>query len=143
MKKIYSKVKPSELLHIFHKFADYNPGSTTFLTDEKDLLQAAVVYNPPIGHKFKGPHKHIPCERKTNETYESFIIYRGKVKVTLYDLDESKLGEEILESGDLYTITGKGGHGFEVLTSDTIFFELKNGPYFGADKDKVFFTPKF
>lgn len=141
MKNVYSKVKPEELLHVFYKVSDYKKGSTTFLTNESDTLQAAVVYNPDKGHTFKGPHKHIPCERNTKDTYETFIVHRGALKVTLYDIDLAELGQEIIEAGDIYTIRGMGGHGFEVLTADTIFFEIKNGPYFGPDKDKVFFKP--
>ena len=141
MKEIYSKQNPEQLLHVIYETRDYKPGSTNFLTSDHYVLQAAVMFNPPKGHTFKGPHKHIPCKRTTDETYEAFIIHRGSVKVVIYDTDESKLGEEILLPGDLYIILGKGGHGFEVLTDDTVFFELKNGPYFGTEKDKVFFTP--
>ena len=126
MKQVYSKQNPDISLHLICKASEYKQGSTTFLTPDSNLLQAAVVYCPPIGHTFKGPHKHLPCTRTTHETYEAFIIHKGKLKVTMYDVDESNLGQEILTEGDLYIILGKGGHGFEVLTSDTIFFELKN-----------------
>ena len=43
-----------------------------------------------------------------------------------------------MTSGDCIAIFN-GGHSLKCLTDDTILYEIKTGPYFGAEKDKVYF----
>ena len=81
------------------------------------------------------PHRHMNTKRETNLTQESWIILRGKVKASFYDLDDSFLCDRIIEKGDV-VVFYRGGHGLEVLEEGTVFYEFKNGPYFGIEKDK-------
>ena len=62
----------------------------------------------------------------------------GKLKVSFYDIDNSKVFDDILQSGDI-SILFHGGHSFEPLTKNTKIFEIKNGPYMGPKKEKVNF----
>jgi hypothetical protein len=57
------------------------------------------------------------------------------VKAIYYDLNNSILDVAILERGD-GTITYQGGHKYIMLDSNTIVYEIKNGPYNGREKDK-------
>ena len=59
----------------------------------------------------------------------------GKVKASFYDLDDSFLCDRIIEKGDV-VVFYRGGHSLEVLEDNTIFYEFKNGPYFGVSNDK-------
>jgi len=67
---------------------------------------------------------------------ESWVIIRGQVEVTLYDLDDEVLSSYVLNPGDI-SITLYGGHSYRVL-EDTLAYEFKTGPYFGQALDKEF-----
>jgi hypothetical protein len=64
-------------------------------------------------------------------------LFKGKIKAILYDIDDSIICEEILESGDC-SITFCAGHNYESLEDGSLVYEFKTGPYFGQEKDKVF-----
>ena len=55
---------------------------------------------------------------------------QGKLKATLYDIDNEIIAEPILEAGDC-TITFHGGHNYLALEDDTLVYEFKTCPYFG------------
>lgn len=134
MKKIYSKVSTDKLIHYFMKLDDIGKGNKDFLNDKNHALQISIANSLKEGRLFK-PHKHFVNELTTNSPQEIIILFEGKLKVKIYDIDDSFLGEEILESGDIYLFL-EGGHGFKVMEDDTTFIELKNGPYQGSEKDK-------
>ena len=84
------------------------------------------------------PHRHIWKERTRNIiAQESWIVIQGKVKCTLYDLDNSIIAERILESGDA-SFTLEGGHNYLILEDNTLVYEYKTGPYEGQALDKIF-----
>ena len=84
------------------------------------------------------PHKHIIKNGEQQViAQESWIVVRGKVKVILYDMDDTLIHTDILESGDC-SITFYGGHNYEILEDDTLVYEYKTGPYKGQKLDKVF-----
>lgn len=134
MKKIYSKIDPTLLLHIVYKINELTTTREDIAPDNEFLQVCAL--NLDKGKTFK-PHKHIPCEKIVTKTQESWVIIKGKVKAILYDIDDSVVAEVILDVGDL-SITFNGGHNYLILEDNSLIFEFKNGPYFGVDKDKVF-----
>ena len=99
-KQVFSKIQPDKLLHIFYKGRDQE--GRINIIPENQALQASFQSGYPAGHNFKGPHKHLPQKRETNTTLESWIVISGSLKVTMYDLDNSFLDEEILNQGDFY-----------------------------------------
>lgn len=105
----------------------------------EEYLQVSY-FELPEGKTFK-PHKHIFCERHTVITQESWIVIAGKIKAIHYDIDDTILEENILDSGDC-TITFEGGHNYLSLENGTKIYELKNGPYFGQEADKTFIGEK-
>lgn len=137
MKKVYSKLDPAKVLHLFYTQASSTSDGMQFLTGNDYPLQVAVAANLPEKYGFKGPHTHKIWKRTTERTSEAFIVCKGKLKVTMYDTDNSLIGSEILHPGDLYLYI-EGGHAFEVLTNDTLFYEIKNGPYKDTITDKTF-----
>ena len=132
---IYSRIEPTQLLHIINRKGDIVAGRTDLVpTDE--FIQCAAMKQPQ-GMTFK-PHRHIN-QYRSEPNYipqESWVVISGLVKVILYDLDNSVLHEDVLEHGDC-SITLQGGHNYLFL-QDSVVYEFKTGPYLGQELDKRF-----
>jgi len=134
MEKIYSKIDPDKLLHIINRNTDMTDGRRD-LSDPKEFLQICTL-NLNEGKTFY-PHKHIWKNVDTKAiAQESWIIIRGRVRCILYDIDDTIIAKPILEAGDC-SITFFGGHNYEILDNETLIYEVKTGPYFGVDLDKI------
>jgi len=107
----------------------------TQLVDSDQFLQIATL-ELKSGEDFSA-HKHIWKDLPSNKSIaqESWVIIKGSVEVTFYDLDNSQLEKHTLNAGDL-SVTLYGGHSYRVL-EDTIAIEFKSGPYLGQELDKV------
>ena len=133
---IYSKIKKKKLLHVFFKFRkNINRIS---LSPEKEYLQASIV-------KFKdkkviGSHHHLnhPIVNKKRPIQESWILIKGKAKITLFDTNKKILKTFVMKPGDI-SISFSGGHKLETLNKNTIIYEYKTGPYKGSKKDLTYF----
>lgn len=132
--KIYSKVDPTILLHIVNRCNEITEIRNDMCPDNEYLQAASFILNK--GKTFK-PHYHLPLERKTNITQESWIVIKGKIKAILYDIDHTIIAEPILEPGDC-SITFRGGHNYLCMDDNTYVYEYKTGPYMGQAKDKEF-----
>ena len=136
MEEIRSKKEGNELLGVIYRKEDLiKQESKRFdITPEDKFIQMAAMKENK-GRIFYA-HKHLPQERTTNLTQESLIILQGAIKAKFFDLDHEFVSEHILNSGDSIVLF-KGGHGFEILEDNTLFYEHKNGPYNGFENDKV------
>jgi hypothetical protein len=85
------------------------------------------------GEKIKA-HFHMEKEIKIDKLQEVVHIESGRAVVDLYDLNGRKFKSVDLSADDTIFFVD-GGHGFEML-EDTKIIEVKQGPYFGKDKDK-------
>lgn len=134
MKQIFSRIEPNKLLHIVLSTSK-NKGRAQ-LVDSDQFLQIATL-ELKSGEDFSA-HKHLWKDLPSNKSIaqESWVIIKGSVEVTFYDLDNSQLEKHILNAGDL-SVTLYGGHSYRVL-KDTIAIEFKSGPYLGQELDKVF-----
>lgn len=143
MKKIYSK-KDDVLIAIVTKFQDFNRPRID-VTPAEEFLQAALM-RCNNGTRFR-PHKHIWKDFNSQygynqiKTQECWIVFRGLIKVTIYDDDDSILNIIILQEGDAVFLF-HGGHTFECMEDHSCIFEFKTGPYEGQAKDKVFIDEK-
>lgn len=103
------------------------------MTPPSYSLQVGRLLHQP-GVKIKAhshPHHLFPVDY-----FQEFLyIESGKVQIRFYDLDQSFVGERILEGGDIL-LQVDGGHAFEILEESSII-EVKQGPYPGDDKAKV------
>jgi hypothetical protein len=135
MEKIYSKIQSDKLLHIINRFNEITERSDVI--PDTEFIQCATL-KMQSGKTFK-PHKHIEKERsyKNKIAQESWVIIKGKVRCTFYDIDDSIIAQPILEAGDA-SFTLYGGHTYEILEDDTIVYEYKTGPYEGQALDKIF-----
>lgn len=138
MIKFYSKVD-NRLLHIVHKLDDFQGRQEVI--PEDNFLQCATL-KMEKGKTFP-PHKHITKDRHYSEqiAQESWIIVKGSVKCTFYDIDDTIIAEPILNVGDA-SFTLYGGHTYEILEDDTLVYEYKTGPYEGQKLDKEFINEK-
>jgi cupin fold WbuC family metalloprotein len=142
MEHIYSKVKPSKLLHLVHRLEDIESLSTKEglarinVAPQEEFLQLATLHMDK-GKTFN-PHKHIYKEgEKEVIAQESWIVVKGSVKVVMYDLDDTIIEQLILFAGDC-SMTFAGGHNYIIQEDNTIVYEYKTGPYKGIENDKVF-----
>jgi len=134
MKKIYSTIDPSLLLHQIVRLADIT-NEQHELSNPKEFLQIRAM-NLGRNRTFAA-HKHIWKNGVDKMiTQESWIIIKGQVRGVFYDTDHQIIADEVLEPGDC-AITFQGGHGLTSLADNTIMYEIKTGPYQGREKDKT------
>jgi hypothetical protein len=129
----YSQVEHAKLLHVVGRGSELEAKRVN-LTDPSEFLQVASL-RLSAGDAFR-PHRHLPITRITTITQESWVVVRGVVIASLFDLDDSLLAEVPLHAGDL-SITFFGGHTYR-CAEDAMVYEFKTGPYLGVERDKVF-----
>lgn len=114
---------------------EYSSPGLSFISEESWPFQIGF-HQREKGHHYK-THYHLPFDK-----IENFIpnkIYynkKGKIKVNLYNENKEKISSLQLNPGDLIIFIS-GGHSVDVL-EDSQFIEIKQGPYRGQEKDKVF-----
>ena len=114
--------------------AEISPEKTTFLTPTEFKQQVGfVVY--PAGGEIKR-HVHRPLERHLIGTSEVLLVRRGLCEVDIYNNDRQLVVTETLREGDILLMVN-GGHGFRML-EDTVFLEIKQGPYTGIEDKERF-----
>jgi hypothetical protein len=98
-------------------------------------LQQIGFVKYPRGGKIPA-HLHKPLERHIVGTPETLILRSGKAEVSLYDESRRLVARRTLEPGDVLVLIA-GGHGFELL-EDSVFLEVKQGPYTGLVEKERF-----
>lgn len=111
-----------------------NVESVNFVTPETFPLQLGIS-NYKKGSKIR-PHAHKKIKRVIEISQEMVYLEKGKVRVHFYDNQGKEIMSEILEQGDI-AFFAQGGHGFDML-SETKIVEVKQGPFFGTEKEKTF-----
>ncbi|CCZ10904.1 WbuC family cupin fold metalloprotein [uncultured Culturomica sp.] len=85
------------------------------------------------------PGTELPIHRHTH-TAETYLVIRGKIKVLLYN-DMKQITDTVV----LDPLQGNYGvnipigqwHTLEVLTSGTVIFEVKDGPYTPISEENI------
>jgi len=127
MRIIYYNNEP---LALYVEARDFE-GDFGFFTRDGDNLQISR-WNHNYGYVCKR-HIHYEIPRTINRVHEVLYIIKGKVKATIYNLDERAVEELVLHEGDLLYCMNCG-HGYVILGKETRVLEVKNGPFFGDDK---------
>jgi hypothetical protein len=109
---------------------EMNPEKTTFLTPPEFNLQVGFVVYPAVGEITR--HVHRPLERHIVGTSEVLVVKKGLCQIDIYNDDRELVATGELRAGDTMLMVG-GGHGFRML-EDTVFLEIKQGPYSGLDE---------
>ena len=114
--------------------SNFEAKKTTFLTPQEFNQQVGfIVYKS--GGKI-APHLHLPLERKLIGTSEVLILKKGKCLLDIYNDNHKLVATRELFPGDLMLMIN-GGHGFRML-EDTVFLEIKQGPYTGKEEKERF-----
>jgi hypothetical protein len=114
--------------------SELNPVSTTFLTPPEFKQQVGFVVYPADGEIQR--HVHRPLERHLIGTSEVLIVRRGRCEIDIYNNGKELVATRELRQGDIMLMVD-GGHGFRML-EDTVFLEVKQGPYTGLDEKERF-----
>ena len=114
--------------------AEVSPEKTTFLTPAELNLQVGFVVYPAGGEVAR--HLHRPLRREIVGTSEVLVIKEGRCQMDIYDDDKELVATRELRKGDVMLMVG-GGHGFRMV-EDTVFLEIKQGPYTGLDEKERF-----
>ena len=132
---IYSRLNPTELLHIIIRKNDIPAGRTDIVDPDQFIQCAAIKQDKGVTYK---PHRHL-SQMRTGPyiPQESWVVIAGLVQVTLYDTDNTVLHTDVLEPGDI-SVTLQAGHNYLFLQDGSFVYEFKTGPYKGQANDKVF-----
>ena len=107
-------------------------GLSFFTPDEKFIQVGTWNYDE---NKSLEAHFHNYFERSSFRTQEVVYVIDGKIKCNLYKEDTTFIESLIIDSGMLI-IQHEGIHEYEMIQKSKVL-EVKNGPYFGPDKDRT------
>jgi hypothetical protein len=111
-----------------------NPTQTTFVTPPQFKQQVGFVVYPAGGEIQR--HVHRALERHLVGTSEVLILRQGRCEIDIYNNERELVATRELRQGDIMLMVD-GGHGFR-MTEDTVFVEVKQGPYTGLDEKERF-----
>ncbi len=115
--------------------ADVKSGLNFFSNDEEFIQVGVWEYNTG---KELNKHIHNKFEREINRTYEVLYIIEGSIRAFIYDIDENFVEELVVNKGEILILL-ESGHGYEIMSESTRVLEVKNGPYYGPEKDRYRF----
>lgn len=81
-------------------------------------------------------HIHLALERHLVGTSEVLVLMKGRCLIDIYNAEKELVATRELIAGDVMLMVG-GGHGFRVQ-EDTVFLEIKQGPYLDIDEKERF-----
>ena len=110
------------------------PVATTFVTPPEYKQQVGFIAYPAGGEVQR--HLHLPLERHLVGTSEVLFVRRGRCVLDVYDDSKELVASREVKAGDLVLMVG-GGHGFRML-EDTLFLEVKQGPYLECEEKERF-----
>jgi len=110
------------------------PDETTFLTPPEFKQQVGFVVYKKEGEIAR--HVHRALKRHLVGTSEVLVVQKGRCLIDVYNGDRGLVATRELGVGDVMLMVG-GGHGFRML-EDTVFLEIKQGPYTGLDEKERF-----
>lgn len=115
-----------------HNFNEMDEG-LSFLTRDESFIQVGTWNYEK--NKILDAHYHNYFERNSYRTQEVVIVLEGKIKCNLFTEEGLKVHSEVINEGQMI-IQYEGVHEYEIL-ENTKVIEVKNGPYFGPEKDRT------
>lgn len=106
----------------------------SFFSPDADFIQVGT-WGYGAGKELLA-HRHNQVTRAVLWTQEVLYVRRGRILAHIYDSTSAKVAEFEVAEGDL-AIMLAGGHGYDILEDGTQVLEVKNGPYVGAEADRV------
>lgn len=124
----YQGVKYAELIR-----ADIRVESSVFFSPPESSFQFGLLAHP-AGYR-EAPHRHRTSDRMITDLQQMFVMQRGVLEVELYGDDRRLFRSVRLETGDAIVLV-HGIHSIRVI-EDFQALSVKQGPFFGAEEDKV------
>jgi hypothetical protein len=121
-----------ELCYIIR--AELAPDTTTFITPSDYKQQVGFIAYPAGGEVHR--HLHLPLERHLVGTSEVLFVRKGRCVLDVYDDLKELVTSREMKTGDVVLMVG-GGHGLRML-EDTLFLEVKQGPYLECEEKERF-----
>jgi hypothetical protein len=112
----------------------YEPARSEFITPDSYKQQVGFIVYPMGGEII--PHIHHELSRELLGTSEVLFVKKGHCWVDFYLDDKTFFCGRELQKGDVLLLVS-GGHGFRML-EDTVFLEIKQGPYIGEHEKERF-----
>jgi hypothetical protein len=125
----YNGVKFAQVI-----WADTRVAKTTFFSPPESSFQFGLLAHE--ADFVEAPHVHHAVKREINDLQQMFVVQRGVVAVQLFSDEKELLKEVILRQGDAIVLI-HGIHAIRVL-EDMQCISVKQGPFLGTEKDKVF-----
>ncbi|MBN1569571.1 MAG: hypothetical protein JXA73_17130 [Acidobacteria bacterium] len=110
------------------------PERTVFVTPPEFKQQLGFIVYPAGGEIAK--HIHAALERHLVGTSEVLVMLRGSCLIDIYNNQKRLVATRELKNPDVILMVG-GGHGFR-MKEDTVFLEIKQGPYLTAEEKERF-----
>lgn len=120
------------LVYIIHP--DPLPGRTVFVTPPEFKQQVGFVVYPAGGEIAK--HIHLALERHLVGTCEVLVLLKGSCLIDIYNNHKQLVATRELRCPDVTLMVG-GGHGFR-MKEDTVFLEIKQGPFLMKEEKERF-----
>jgi len=115
---------------------EWEKGGLVFHSEDGDFLQVGTWGYNSGKRLFAHTHNDVP--RTITRTHETLYVRRGRIEARIFDEKRELVATLEVKEGDLLTLMS-GGHGYTILDDGTQVLEIKNGPYVGADADRVRF----
>ena len=115
-----------------HNFNEMNEG-LSFLTSDESFIQVGTWNYEK--NKILDAHYHNYFERNSYRTQEVVIVLEGKIKCNLFTEEGIEVHSEVINEGQMI-IQYLSLNEYEIL-ENTKVIEVKNGPYFGPEKDRT------
>ena len=109
------------------------PKGLTFPSSDEENIQVGV-WNYEKG-KILDLHYHKDFSREATRTGEAVCVIRGSIACNLYTKEGDFLVEIPVKESEVI-IQYYGAHEY-IIEEDSVIIEIKNGPYFGPEKDRV------
>jgi hypothetical protein len=116
--------------------AEWEKGGLQFFSDDDHYMQVGV-WGYDSGKRLLA-HTHNIVPRTVQRTHETLYVRKGKIEARIFNEKREPMQTLIVQEGDLLTLMW-GGHGYTILEDGTQVLEVKNGPYVGAELDRVRF----
>ena len=104
-----------------------------FITDDKSFIQVGT-WSYKAG-KVLDAHYHNEFERKSLRTQEVVLVLEGLITCNLFTEKGEFISSHKIEKNQLI-IQYQGIHEYQI-DKDSKILEIKNGPYFGPEKDRT------
>ena len=115
--------------------ADVSVPKSTFFSPAGSSFQFGL-----LAHEagfWEPAHVHKPIERRIDDLQQMFVVQRGVVAVEFYTDEGEMFSEVVLKAGDAILLV-HGAHAVRVI-EDMQCVSVKQGPFLGAENDKVEF----